>query len=212
MGMLPHQFPGYQSVADPAISAKFAKAWGVESLSQKPGYRLTELGHKVEEGKCKAFYIFGEDPAQTEATSGSVPPHSGGDGAGDRAGYLHDPDAEMADVILPATSWGEHEGVYSSADRGFQRFYKAVTPPENVKPDWAIFSLMATAMGYPMEYHNTEEIWDEMRALCPLYAGVSYDKMADLKSVQWPCPTEDHPGTSTLFEGNVFTTPSGRVS
>ncbi|MGL5201039.1 MAG: molybdopterin oxidoreductase family protein, partial [Aeromonas veronii] len=118
--------------------------------------------------------------------------------------------AEMADVILPATSWGEHEGVYSSADRGFQRFYKAVTPPENVKPDWAIFSLMATAMGYPMEYHNTEEIWDEMRALCPLYAGVSYDKMADLKSVQWPCPTEDHPGTSTLFEGNVFTTPSGK--
>lgn len=79
-----------------------------------------------------------------------------------------------------------------------------------MKPDWAIFSLMATAMGYPMEYHNTEEIWDEMRALCPLYAGVSYDKMADLKSVQWPCPTEDHPGTSTLFEGNVFTTPSGK--
>src|SRR5690606_20802838 len=69
---------------------------------------------------------------------------------------------------------------------------------------------MATAMGYPMEYQNTQEIWDEMRALCPLYTGVSYDKMADLKSVQWPCPTEDHQGTSTLFEGNVFTTPSGK--
>ncbi len=76
-----------------------------------------------------------------------------------------------------------------------------------MKPDWAIFSLMATAMGYPMEYRDTEQIWDELRGLCPLYAGVSYDKMADLKSVQWPCPTEDHPGTSTLFEGNVFTTP-----
>ncbi len=210
MGMLPHQFPGYQSVADPEISAKFAKAWGVESLSQKPGYRLTELGHKVEEGKCKAFYIFGEDPAQTEADLGQFRRTLAGMELVIVQDIFMTQTAEMADVILPATSWGEHEGVYSSADRGFQRFYKAVTPPDNVKPDWAIFSLMATAMGYPMEYRNTEEIWDEMRALCPLYAGVSYDKMADLKSVQWPCPTEDHPGTSTLFEGNVFTTPSGK--
>ncbi|MBO0236997.1 molybdopterin-dependent oxidoreductase, partial [Vibrio parahaemolyticus] len=75
---------------------------------------------------------------------------------------------EMADVVFPATSWGEHEGVYSSADRGFQRFYKAVTPPEGVKPDWEIFSLLATRMGYPMHYNNTQEIWDELRSLAPL--------------------------------------------
>ncbi|WP_216639315.1 molybdopterin oxidoreductase family protein, partial [Vibrio fujianensis] len=115
------------------------------------------------------------------------------------------------DVVFPATSWGEHEGVYSSADRGFQRFYKAVTPPEGVKPDWEIFSLLATRMGYPMHYNNTQEIWDELRSLAPLYAGATYEKMADLKSVQWPCPTEDHLGTSFLFEGNKFTTPSGKA-
>ena len=209
MGMLPHQFPGYQDVADDSIRDKFEKAWGV-SLSGKPGYRLTEIGHKVDEGICKAFYVFGEDPAQTEADLAALRKTMNKMELVIVQDIFMTQTAEMADVIFPATSWGEHEGVYSSADRGFQRFYKAVTPPPNVKPDWEIFSLLATRMGYPMSYSNTEEIWDELRGLCPLYTGVTYEKMSGLKSVQWPCPTEDHPGTSFLFEGNKFTMPSGK--
>lgn len=209
MGMLPHQFPGYQDVTDDAVRSKFEQAWGV-SLSGTPGYRLTEMGHKVEEGICKAFYIFGEDPAQTEADLAAMRDTMRKMELVIVQDIFMTQTAEFADVIFPATSWGEHEGVYSSADRGFQRFYKAVKPTGDVKPDWEIFSLLATRMGYPMSYNNTEEIWDELRSLCPLYAGVTYDKMADLKSVQWPCPTEDHPGTSYLFEGNQFSTPSGK--
>ncbi len=210
LGMLPHQYPGYQDVTDDAIRAKFEKAWGV-SLSPKPGYRLTEVGHKVADGECKAFYIFGEDPAQTEADLNAMRNTLRKMELVIAQDIFMTKTVEMADVVFPATSWGEHEGVYSSADRGFQRFYKAVTPPEGVKPDWEIFSLLATRMGYPMHYNNTQEIWDELRSLAPLYAGATYEKMADLKSVQWPCPTEDHPGTSFLFEGNKFSTPSGKA-
>ncbi|SKA53342.1 Formate dehydrogenase H [Photobacterium toruni] len=209
MGMLPHQFPDYQDVNIDANREKFEKAWGVE-LSGKPGYRLTEVGHKADEGICKAFYIFGEDPAQTEADLAAMRATMRKMDLVIVQDIFMTQTAEFADVIFPATSWGEHEGVYSSADRGFQRFYKAVVPTGNVKPDWEIFSLLATYMGYPMSYNNTQEIWDELRGLCPDYAGVTYEKMADLKSVQWPCPTEDHPGTSYLFEGNKFTTPSGK--
>lgn len=209
MGILPHQFPGYQNVEDDDVRAKFEKAWGVP-LSAKPGYRLTNLNHKVHDGECKAFYIFGEDPAQTEADLAAMRKTLSGMELVIVQDIFMTQTAEMADVIFPATSWGEHEGIYSSADRGFQRFSKAITPPDNVKTDWEIFCLMSEAMGYSMSYSNTKEIWDEVRSLCPLYAGATYEKMEGLKSVQWPCPTEDHPGTSWLFEGNRFTTDNGK--
>lgn len=83
--------------------------------------------------------------------------------------------AEQADVILPSTSWGEHGGIFTCADRGFQRFEKAIEPQGNVKRDWEIISLLATEMGYPMSYTDNKEIWDELRELCPLFYGVTYE-------------------------------------
>jgi formate dehydrogenase major subunit len=203
-------FPGYQKVTDPAARAKFAKAWGVADLPANVGYCLTEVPRLVKQGKLKAYYIFGEDPAQSDP-----------DLAGFRAAMQEldlvivqdifmNKTAMFADVIFPATSWGEHEGVYTSADRGFQRFNKAIEPKGDVKPDWEIISLMATAMGYPMKYRSTREIWDEMRELCPIYYGATYEKMDGLGYVQWPCPTEDHPGTAYLYKDNKFGTPSGK--
>lgn len=209
LGMLPHVYPGYQSVTDDKIREKFEKAWNVK-LSPTPGYRLTQVGHKVEEGACKAYYIFGEDPAQTEADLAALRKSMRDMELVIVQDIFMTKTAELADIVFPATSWGEHEGVYSSADRGFQRFYKAIEPPKNCKPDWEIFSLLATKMGYPMHYNNTQEIWDELRSLAPLFAGASYDKIEAQGCVQWPCPTEDHPGTPYLFEGNKFTTPSGK--
>ncbi|QJW53692.1 Formate dehydrogenase H [Serratia plymuthica] len=118
--------------------------------------------------------------------------------------------AEQADVILPSTSWGEHGGVFSCADRGFQRFEKAIEPQYNVKRDWEIISLLATELGYPMHYEDNQQIWDEMRELCPLFYGATYEKMGELGHVQWPCTTLDSPGTPYLYQGNQFTTPSGK--
>lgn len=108
--------------------------------------------------------------------------------------------AEQADVILPSTSWGEHGGIFTCADRGFQRFEKAIEPQGNVKRDWEIISLLATEMGYPMSYTDNKEIWDELRELCPLFYGVTYEKLEGLAHIQWPCPSEDHPDTIPLSE------------
>ncbi len=209
-GALPNVFPGYQSVTDEKIRAKFEKAWGVPQLPGKVGYMLTEVPHLVKEGKLKAYYIFGEDLVQTDP-----------DAAGVREALQNlelvivqdifmNKTAMFADVILPATSWGEHEGTYSTADRGFQRFHKAIEPKGDVKPDWDIISLLASAMGYPMKYNNTNEIWEEMRALCPSFAGVTYERLEKLGTIQWPCPTEDHPGTPYLYKDSRFNTPSGK--
>lgn len=210
-GALPNFYPGYQKVTDAEIRAKFAKGWGVPSLPAENGYRLTEVPHLVKEGKLKAYYIFGEDPAQSDP-----------DLAGVREALqkmelvivqdiFMNKTAMFADVIFPATSWGEHEGVFSSADRGLQRFHKAVEPKGDVKVDWEIISLMSTAMGYPMKYKDTKEIWDEMRELCPIYYGATYEKIDGIDSyVQWPCPTLDHPGTPYLFDGGEFMLPGGK--
>lgn len=114
--------------------------------------------------------------------------------------------------ILPATAWGEHDAIYTCCDRGFQRVRKVIEPPEGVKPDWEIQSLLATAMGYPMHYHNTKEIWDEMRKLSPKFTGATYEKIDALGGVQWPCYDEsmDDKGTVFLHEGGHFATPDGR--
>ncbi|MFU0913612.1 formate dehydrogenase subunit alpha [Kluyvera intermedia] len=212
MGVLPNQFPGYQDVVDAAVREKFAKTWGIDAslMDDKVGVRITEVPHLAMEGKVKAYYIMGEDPLQTEADLGLV-----------RKGFealdfvvvqdiFMTKTAEQADVLLPATSWGEHGGVFTCADRGFQRFEKAIEPTYNVKRDWEIISLLASEMGYPMHYENNQQIWDEMRELCPLFYGVTYEKMGEMGHVQWPCPTLDHPGTQYLYEGSQFDTPDGK--
>lgn len=210
MGTLPDVFPGYQKVTDDKAREKFEKAWGV-SLPSNPGYKLTEIPHLVlHEDKIKAYYIFGEDPVQSDPNAAEVRETLDNIDLVIVQDIFMNKTALHADVVLPATAWGEHEGVYSSADRGFQRFRKAVDAKGEAKSDWQIICEIATAMGYPMSYKNTEEIWDEMRNLCPSFAGASYKHMEELGSIQWPCPTEDHPGTPYLYEGNKFSTPSGK--
>ncbi|RJT42242.1 formate dehydrogenase subunit alpha [Rahnella woolbedingensis] len=210
MGALPNTYPGYQSVTDKAVLKKFAKAWGVKSLSDQVGYGITDISHKALSGEIKAYYVMGEDPLQTEPDLSQMRQ------AFDALDLVIVQDifmtktAARADVILPSTSWGEHEGIYTCADRGFQHFNKAIEPKGDVKTDWQIISLIASEMGYPMKYENTQEIWDELRALCPLYAGVTYEKLAGLGYVQWPCPEESHPGTPYLYEGNHFSRPNGK--
>ena len=210
MGTLPDVFPGYQKVADDLVRAKFEKAWGV-SLPAQPGYKLTEIPKLVlHEKKIKAYYIFGEDPVQSDPNAAEVRETLDHIDLVIVQDIFMNKTALHADVVLPATAWGEHEGVYSSADRGFQRFRKAIEAKGEAKPDWEIICEIATAMGYPMHYENTEEIWNEMRSLCPSFAGASYERMEELGSIQWPCPDESHEGTPYLYKGNVFSTENGK--
>ena len=213
MGALFNTLPGYQSFANPEINAKFAKAWGVPSIPTKPGVPLSEVPEAIMEDKIKAFYIMGEDTLQTEPDINAVKK------AFEKVELLIVQDIFMtqtaaeADILLPATSCAEHEGVYSAADRGFQRFYKAVEPTGDVKDDWVIISEIATAMGYPMHYNNTKEIWDELRDLCPLYKGATYEKMEGMGYIQWPCTDEgsEDQGTQYLYKGQIFDRPNGKA-
>lgn len=212
MGALPNVYPGYQEVSDPAVREKFAKAWGVESLPTNPGARVTEVPHLVEEGKLKAFYLMGEDPAQTDPDLASVRRGLEGMEFVIVQDIFMTKTAMFADLILPASSWGEHGGVFSAADRSFQRFEAAVPVKGECKHDWAIISEIATAMGYPMKYENTREIWDELRSLCPLFYGATYEKMEGLGYVRWPCTDlESEHGTEYLYTGNVFQRPGGKA-
>ncbi len=213
MGALFNTLPGYQSFADPETNAKFAKAWGVPSIPTKPGVPLSEVPHAVKEGKLKAFYIMGEDTLQTEPDINAMKQTFKDLEFIIVQDIFMTQTAAEADVILPATSCAEHEGVYSAADRGFQRFYKAVEPVGNVKDDWEIISLMAQALGYPMHYNNTKEIWDELRELCPIYKGATYEKMEGLGYIQWPCTDEgpEDQGTQYLYEGQIFDRKGGKA-
>ena len=212
MGALPNVYPGYQNVTDDKIREKFEKAWGVK-LSPNNGYSLTQVPNLVlKEKKLKAYYIFGEDPVQSDPDASEVRE------ALDELEFVIVQDIFMnktalhADVILPATSWGEHEGVYTCADRGFQLMRKAIEPQGDVKPDWQIISEISTAMGYPMNYKNTKEIWDELRQLCPSFLGATYEKIETQGCVQWPCKSEsmEDKGTMYLYEGQKFSTPNGK--
>ena len=212
MGALPDVYPGYQKVTNPEIRAKFEKVWGV-NLPSEIGVKLTEVPHAVlEENKIKAYYIFGEDPVQSDPDASEVRE------ALDACEFVVVQDIFMnktalhADVILPATSWGEHNGVYSCADRGFQRVRKAIEPKGDVKTDWDIICRVSTAMGYPMQYNNTKEIWDEMRSLTPSFFGATYEKIEKLGCVQWPCRDEsdEDKGSVFLHKGGSFSTDNGR--
>ena len=216
MGVLPNQYPGYQDVTDDEIRHKFEKAWGV-SLPSHVGLPLTYVPDKVlrepdPKKRIHAYYIIGEDPAQSDPDLPEIRRTLSAIDLVIVQDIFFNKTCEYADVIFPATAWGEHNAVYTSCDRRFQRVRKLIEPQPGCKTDWEILCLMATAMGYPMHYDNTEQIWDEMRSLCPKFAGASYEKMVENHGVQWPC-TEDSPddtGTQYLHKGAHFATADGK--
>jgi formate dehydrogenase major subunit len=218
MGALPNSYPGYQNVTIPEVQAKFEKAWGVP-LSNKVGVPLTHVPryvlHEPEDKKIRAYYVFGEDPAQSDPDLNEVRESL------EKLEFLVVQDIYMtrtsqyADVILPATGWNEHDGVFTCCDRGFQRIRKVINPPPDadVLTDWDIISRISTAMGYPMKYKNTEEIWNELIDLCPNFTGATYEKMEKYVNVQWPCRSKDlaDKGTSFLHKDGHFANPDGKA-
>ncbi len=214
MGALPNFFPGYQSVTDPENRRRFAENWNVpvEKLSDHVGYKVSDVGHLIEDGKVRAFYNFGEDPLQTEPDVRHLSKQFRQLELFVCQDIFMTQTCAEADVILPATSWGEHDGVFSACDRTFQRFTAAVPPKGECKHDWQIFSEVAERMGYEMHYKDTQEIWDkECRKMWPAAYGATYEKMAGVGHAQWPVPTLDHPGSPDLFLGGKFTTPEGKA-
>lgn len=198
MGALPVVFTGYQPVVNEEARAKFEKAWGV-SLPSKPGITIVEILHAAHEGKVKALYVMGENPMLSDPDLNHAREALNHLDLLIVQDILLSETAELAHVVLPAACFAEKDGTFSNTERRVQRVRKAVEAPGRAKADWEILQELSTQMGYPMSYASPEDIMNEIHALTPSYAGITYDRI-EKTGIQWPCPNTTHPGTKFLHK------------
>jgi len=208
VGCLPNVYTGYQAVTKPEIKEKFESAWGVE-LSDKPGLTHTRIFDACHEGIINALYLVGENPVLSEADSCHATESM------KKVDFMVVQDifmtetAELADVVLPAVTFAEKDGTFTNTERRVQRVRKAIDPVGDAKSDWWITCELAKrlkAKGF--DFSGPVEIMEEISSVTPSYQGISYARL-EKGSLQWPCPTEDHPGTTFLHAEN-FGTDSGK--
>lgn len=205
MGALPNFFTAYQRVTDGAAREKFENAWGV-ALPDKNGLTVVEMLNSAHEGRVKAMWVIGENPAMSDPDTSHVR------AALERLDFLVVQDifltetAQLADVVLPAVSFAEKDGTFTNTERRVQRVRKAVAPRGEARPDWWIVAELAKRILWKPEvqiggwdYATSEDIFREMAALTPSYAGITYSRL-DKEGLQWPVPTVDHPGTPILHK------------
>jgi len=198
MGALPNKFPGFQDLVDDDIRAKFDTRWGV-AVPPTPGWHLSQMFDAMERSELRALYVLGENPAQSEAdTPRAIELLEGLDHLVVQDIFLTKT-AELADVVLPAALAAfESEGTVTSSERRVQRLRPALRPPEGARDDLEIIAELARRLGHDWGHPSAEEIWDECRSLSPMHTGMRYDRLEALGGIQWPCPSEDHPGTPFL--------------
>ncbi len=212
MGALPDRLPGFQHVENDELRTKFDQAWGV-TIPPKRGWHLSGMFDAMERGELTAVYCIGENPVQSEADQHrAIKLLSGLEMLVVQDLFLTKT-AELADVVLPASAaWAEGEGTVTNSERRVQRIRKAVEPPDGARDDLAIIFEIADRMGANWGDPAAERVWDEVRSLSPVHAGMSYQRLEELGGIQWPCYDETHPGElflhSRLWEDPV---PGNRV-
>ena len=191
MGALPNKLPGFQDVTDDAARAKFDAEWG-GSVPPENGWHLTEMFEAMERDELRSVFVIGENPAQSEAdVSRAVDLLSSRD-------HLVVLDihrtktADLADVVLPGSaSWCESDGTVTNSERRVQRVRKALDPPGEARDDIDVLLALAAHLGHEWHYGDHEQIWDELRRLSPMHAGMSWSRLEQLGGIQWPCFSED---------------------
>jgi formate dehydrogenase major subunit len=199
MGAIPNKLPGFQDIeADHDARARFEQAWGA-TIPPRYGWHLTQMFQAMERGELRALYVVGENPAQSEADAKHTIHLL------ESLDHLVVQDifltrtAEMADVVLPASaSWCEAEGTVTNSERRVQRVRKALDPPGQARDDIEIVCEIARRMGYDMRYESAEDVWNELRSLSPMHAGMTYEKLERLGGIQWPCVDEEDTGSPFL--------------
>ncbi len=205
-GGLPNVFTAYQRVDNPAIREKFERTWGT-TLNPTPGLTATEMCDACHTGEVRGMFVLGENPMMSEPNQNHTRQ------ALEALEFLVCQDifinetGEMADVILPATSFAEKDGTFTNTDRRVQRCRAAVAPVGHSRPDWDILSDLGrrieARLGLNLTagfaYDGPEAIWEEMRQVTPDFWGIDYARLEREGGVHWPCPSFDHPGTPYLF-------------
>ncbi len=196
-GANPSYFPGYQAIDDES-RRKFSDAWGV-ALPETPGYRLDQMMSGLHDGRIKALYLVGENPAHTEPNA-----HHVEEGLGNleflvsQDLFLNETSRTHANVVFPASSFAEKDGTFTNTERRVNRVRRAVPCPGQAREDWRIVLDLARALGadWP-EYETAEDVWDEFADLSPNWSGIRYDRIEEV-GLQWPCVDRDDPGATFL--------------
>jgi formate dehydrogenase major subunit len=196
MGSMPHEFTGYRHVSDDATRALFEAAWG-RPLSSDPGLRIPNMLDMAGEGTFKGLYCNGEDIAQSDPNTQHVTHALESMECVIVQDLFLNETAMYAHVFFPGASFLEKSGTFTNAERRISPVRRVMTP-KNGYEDWEITAMLSTAMGYPMFYKHASDILDEIASLTPTFQGVSFKKLDELGSVQWPCDEEHPQGTPTM--------------
>ncbi|HUX43230.1 MAG TPA: formate dehydrogenase subunit alpha [Terracidiphilus sp.] len=207
-GAMPNFFPGYQSVEDSGIRAKFEKAWNT-SLPPKPGLDNHQMIDAIYAGNLRAMYVFGEEMSLVDSNANYV-----SEGLS-RLDFFVVQDifftetCRYADVVLPACPSLEKEGTFTSTERRIQRLYQVFEPLAESRPDWQIIQEIANRLGAGWNYRHPSEICAEVASLTPLMAGVSYERLEEYRSQQWPVAADSTDQPLLYTQGFHF--PNGKA-
>ena len=207
-GSMPNDLPGYQSVDDPEVRARFEKAWNVP-LPSTTGLDNHEMVEAIHADKLRSMYVIGEEMSIVDSNANYV------SAAFEKLDFFVVQDiffsntCRYANVVLPGAPSLEKEGTFTSTERRIQRLYEVLEPLEGCKPDWKITQEIANRLGAGWSYQHPSEIMDEIASLTPLFAGVNYERLEGYKSLQWPVAADgtDEP----LLYTKRFAFPDGKA-
>ncbi|WP_420132813.1 formate dehydrogenase subunit alpha [Rhodopseudomonas sp.] len=196
MGSFPHELPGYRHISTDAVRESFEALWNVK-LDNEPGLRIPNMLDAAVDGSFKALYVQGEDILQSDPNT----KHVAAGLAAMECVIVHDlflnETANYAHIFLPGSTFLEKNGTFTNAERRIQRVRKVMSPKNGLE-DWEVTLKLAEAVGYKMNYTHPSQIMDEIATLTPTFAGVSYDRLEELGSIQWPCNERAPEGTPVM--------------
>jgi predicted molibdopterin-dependent oxidoreductase YjgC len=206
MGALPHKLTGFQDVEDDTARTKFERAWGAP-IPPKKGWHLTEMFEAMGRGELRSLYVIGENPAQSESDSKHTIHLLSQLDALVVQDIVLTKTAELAHVVFPASvSFCESEGTVTNSERRVQRVRRALPPPGQARDDIQILADLARRLGRDLGDPTPEQLWEELRTLSPMHAGMSYARLAAEGGLQWPCPSETELSASFLH-GRLWSEP-----
>src|SRR5579862_9035062 len=199
MGSFPHEFTAYRHVSDAVVRKSFEDAWGVQ-LQSEPGLRIPNMFEAALDGTFKGMYVQGEDFVQSDPNTHHVSAAMEALECCVVQDLFLNETAKYAHVFLPGSSFLEKDGTFTNAERRVSRVRKILEPLAGYA-DWEITCLLSNALGYPMNYKHASEIMEEIARLTPTFTRMTFEKLDQLGSIQWPCNDEHPEGTPTMHVG-----------
>ena len=207
MGSFPHEFSGYRHVSDDATRQMFESLWGVE-LSSEPGLRIPNMFDAAIDGEFKALYVQGEDIAQSDPNTKHVQAALSAMECVIVQDLFLCETAKYAHVFFPGSSFFEKDGTFTNAERRINRV-RMVMQPKSGLGDWEVTQRFSQALGYPMNYAHPSQIMDEIARLTPTFKGVSFKRLDEEGSLQWPV-NEAAPNGTPLMHIDRFVRGKGK--